>query len=550
MPEDSSSAASLNEEKPASVRTTGLVALAVMCSRVLGLIREMIFNSMFDRYFRDCFLAAFRIPNLLRDLFAEGALSTAFVTVFSQKIKTGGDASAWALAHRMLTLTMIFMSIVTVLGMILARPVVWMLCGSWPEHKLNFTVTLTQWMFPFILMVSLAALVMGMLNSKKIYGAPAMASSFFNIVSIAGGMGLAYLLHYLTSGNLDHKDFGAWAMTGFSIGTLLGGLAQLAVQIPALRRAGYRFMFDRDWRDAGVQRILTLMWPSVLAGSAVQVNVMVNTIFATNLALNDGPVSWLNSAFRLMQLPLGVFGVTVATVTLPILSRVATDGITPKFREILGNGNRLVLFLTLPCAAGLFFLAHPIISVIFERGNFTAFESEQTAGALRWYAIGLIFYSVIKVIQPAFTAIGHQRFPMYVALASISVNMLLNSIFVFYLRLDHTWLAFTTAIVACGNCTALYIVLGRITGGLESRKLMESLRRLVIPLLAITVVSWAAWHQFMQPRWADAGIIGRCFALGCAIIAAGTAYIGLAHVFKAEEATQFLSLAGRKLKKR
>jgi len=539
------------EEKGASAKTTGIVALAIMCSRVLGLIRDMLFAALFNDKVRDCFIVAFRTPNMLRDLFAEGALSTAFVTVFSQKMKTEGDKSAWQLAHRILSLTTVFMSLVALGGVLLAPWIIQFLAGGWDgqEWKIPFTVKLAQIMFPFILLVSLAALVMGILNAKKIYGVPAMASSFFNIMSIVGGGGLGWLLekqfgHFDESGKM-----GEWGLIGFSIGTLLGGLAQLGVQLPALWKTGYRFKFVRDWKDAGVRRILHLMWPAVIAGSAVQVNVLINTIFATHLATKDGPVSWLSYAFRLMQLPLGVFGVAVATVTLPALSRVATEGITPAFRSILGGGTRLVLFLTLPCAVGLFILAHPIISVLFERGEFKPYETVATAGALQWYAVGIVFYALIKVVQPAFTAIGHRFVPMIVALISIGVNAGLNSVFVFVLRWDHTWLAFTTAVVACANCTILYVILTRIAGGLEGRKMLATIARLVLPVAALGVVSWLGWHLVMENRWPASGLVLRCSMLGLTITAAGTAYMLLAHLLKSDEAKQFMDLAARKLRK-
>lgn len=550
-PPDRTPAIAPAEETAASAKTTGIVAVAIMCSRVLGLIRDMIFAKLFPAGLRDCFLVAFRTPNMLRDLFAEGALSTAFVTVFSQKMKTEGDRPAWELAHRILSLTVVFMSTVALLGVLLAPLIIRLLAGGWADEKwkIPFTVTLAQIMFPFILLVSLAALVMGILNAKKVYGVPAMASSFFNIVSIVLGGALGWLLERLFGNwNMTHQ-FGQWGMIGFSIGTLLGGLAQLGVQLPSLRKLGYRFRFIRDWKDAGVQRILHLMWPAIIAGSAVQVNVLLNTIFASYLETKDGPVSWLNYAFRLMQLPLGVFGVAVATVTLPALSRVATEGITPKFREILGGGNRLVIFLTLPSAVGLFMLAHPIISVLYERGKFTPFETAATAGALQWYAVGLVFYSMIKVVQPAFTAIGHRFVPMVVALISIAVNAALNSVFVFVLRLDHTWLAFTTAVVACANCTILYAVLTRIAGGLEGGKLLASLARLALPVAALGLVSWLGWHFAMEQGWHAFGFLRRCFLLGLTITAAGTAYVLLAHLLKADEAKQFMDLAGRKLKR-
>ncbi|RYD30367.1 MAG: murein biosynthesis integral membrane protein MurJ [Verrucomicrobiaceae bacterium] len=511
-----------------------------MCSRILGLVREQIFAAMFDRALRDCFLVAFRLPNLLRDLFAEGALSTAFVTVFSQKMKTEGDRAAWQLAHRTISLATVVMSGITLLGMLCAPWIVRAMAGSWEPWKVEFTILLTRIMFPFILLVSLAALVMGILNSRKVYGAPAMASSYFNIVSILGGAGLAWLLD---------PHLGPRAMIGFSIGTLLGGLAQLGVQLPALFREGYRFRFSRDWKDPGVKRIQELMWPAVIAGSAVQVNVLMNTMFATELAVKNGPVSWLSCAFRLMQLPLGVFGVTVATLTLPVLSRAATSGVTDEFRTVLGSGNRLVLFLTLPSAVGLFVLAQPIISVLYEHGMFTAYDTAESALALRWYAVGLIFYACIKVIQPAFTAIGHRFVPMAVALGSILLNAGLNSMFVYHFRLGHEFLALSTAVIAAVNFLLLYYFMRRITGGLDTGRLLLTLLKLLPGTVALGFVSWAGLHWGLT-EWATSGLPRRAVSLGLIIAAAGSAYFVLALALKVDEAGQFFSILQKRRARR
>src|SRR5581483_6045953 len=340
-----------------STRATGTVGIAVLCSRVLGLIREQIFAGLFGAGKNlDAFLMAFRLPNLLRDLFAEGALSTAFITTFSGKIATEGDESAWRLANKVATLTAIFMSAVTLLGIIFAPQLVDLLTwGQWPADKTALTILLTRIMWPFMLMVSLAALLMGMLNAKHVFGAPAMASSYFNLGSIIGGVSLGYWLD---------PHFGARSLVGLAIGTLIGGLWQLLAQFPSLRRVGYKYHVDLAWRDPGVRTVLTLMGPAVIAASAVQVNVLINSGFAAGLG--NGPVSWLNIAFRLMQLPLGIFGVAIGTVTLPLVSKSAAVGNMSEFRAILASGMRLAFALTIPSAIGLAMLASPIISVIYE----------------------------------------------------------------------------------------------------------------------------------------------------------------------------------------
>src|SRR5438309_2254905 len=384
-----------------STRATGIVGVAILCSRVLGLIREVVFAALFGASRNmDAFLTAFRAPNMLRDLFAEGALSTAFVTTFSQRIATEGDTSAWNLASKVATLALVFMSTVSLLGVIFAPVFINILAPGFPIEKAELTVLLTRIMFPFILLVSLAALVMGMLNAKNVFGMPAMASSFFNLGAIIGGVALCYWLDPQPSWR--HPHFGARGLVGLSIGTLIGGLLQLIVQFPPLHRVGFKFRPDFNWRDAGVRTILILMGPATIAASAVQVNVAVNSGFASGLG--DGPMTFLNIAFRLMQLPLGIFGVAVGTVTLPLVSRTAALGDMAAFRSALAHAIRLVTLLTIPAAIGLIILAQPIISVIYEHGRFTPEATRQTAGALQFYAIGLAAYSAVKVLAPAFYA--------------------------------------------------------------------------------------------------------------------------------------------------
>src|SRR5436305_10196709 len=346
-----------------STRATGVVGAAVLCSRLLGLIREQIFAGLFGAGKNlDAFLMAFRVPNLLRDLFAEGALSTAFITTFSKRIATQGDASAWELGNKVATLTAIFMSGVTLVGILFAPQLIHLMTWwSWSPEKTETTILLTRIMWPFILLVSLAALVMGMLNAKHVFGAPAMASSYFNLGSIIGGVAIGYWLD---------PHFGTRSLIGLAIGTLIGGAWQLLGQFPSLWKVGYKYRPDFQWRDKGVRTVLILMGPAVIAASAVQVNVLINSGFAASLG--NGPVSWLNIAFRLMQLPLGIFGVAIGTVTLPLVSKSAAVGNIDEFRSILASGMRLAFLLTIPSAIGLAMLASPIISVIYQHGRFTA----------------------------------------------------------------------------------------------------------------------------------------------------------------------------------
>src|SRR2546421_1400710 len=481
------------EDRRGSARAAGVVGMAILSSRVLGLIREMVFAGLFGAGKNlDAFLMAFRLPNLLRDLFAEGALSTAFITTFSRKIATEGDESAWRLGNKVATLTAVFMSAVTLIGIIYAPQLIHLMTWwSWSPEKTETTILLTRIMWPFILLVSLAALVMGMLNAKHVFGAPAMASSFFNLGSIIGGVAFGWWLD---------PHFGTRSLIGLAIGTLIGGLWQLTAQFPSLRRVGYKFQADFSWRDPGVRTVLTLMGPAVIAARAVQVNVLINSGFAARLG--DGPVSWLNIAFRLMQLPLGIFGVAIATVTLPLVSRSAALGNKTEFRGALAHAMRLVMLLTIPSAIGLIILAEPIIGLIYQHGRFTIASTIQTAGALRFYAIGLVGYSAVKVLAPAFYALDKRNLPMVVSLFSIGLNAALNWFFTFRLELGHRGLALSTSLVALTNFIILYVMMRRYIGRLETGEMLRTLAKLFVAgaLLAGPFLLSPYFH-LVFPEW-------------------------------------------------
>jgi len=525
------------ERRRVSTRATGIVGLAVLCSRVLGLIREQIFAGLFGAGKNlDAFLMAFRLPNLLRDLFAEGALSTAFITTFSGKIAKEGDESAWGLANKIATLTAVFMSAVTLLGIIFAPQLVDLLTWwSWPPDKTALTILLTRIMWPFMLLVSLAALVMGMLNAKHIFGPPAMASSYFNLGSIISGVAIGWWLD---------PRFGARSLTGLAIGTLVGGLWQLTAQFPSLRRVGYRYRADFQWRDPGVRTVLTLMAPAVIAASAVQVNVLINSGFAASLG--NGPVSWLNIAFRLMQLPLGIFGVAIGTVTLPLASKSASLGNIDEFRGILASGMRLAFLLTIPSAIGLAMLASPIISVIYQHGRFTSEMTRQTACALQFYAIGLVAYSALKVLTPAFYAIGKRNTPMLVSFLAIGTNLFLNWLFTFRLGWGHRGLAFSTSIVATINFLLLYALMWQQTRGLESRRMFSALAKICLAAGLMALVCWAANYWWLD-AWEQLRFVQKLCALMGTIVVSAAIFFGIALLLGVDELRDVFDLVRRRI---
>jgi putative peptidoglycan lipid II flippase len=521
-----------------NTKAAGIIGVAVMCSRLLGLAREQICAALFGGgAAMDAFTAAFRIPNLLRDLFAEGALSTAFVTTFSKTIARGGDAAAWRLADKVATLTTIVLSAICLLGIAFSPQLVATLAPGFDVGKAALTVTLTRIMFPFILLVSLAALVMGMLNAKNVFGMPAMASSFFNIGSIVGGVLLGHWLD---------PHFGPRALTGLAIGTLIGGAMQLGVQLPRLRRLGYHYHPDFAWRDAGVNAILMLMGPSVIAASTTQFNVLVNSMFASTLG--DGPIFWLSIAFRLMQLPLGLFGVALGTVTLPLLSRLAVGGDLPAFRAELSRAMRLAFLLTVPSAVGLMMLAEPIISVLYQHGRFDAHQTAEAAGALRFYAIGLCGYAALKVLVNAFYALDRRKTPMLVSFAAVALNLLFNWIFTFHLGWGHRGLAFSTGCVATFNFLLLYALMRHRLKRLETRRMLAMLGKVAVASAALAAICWASRHWLLAD-WATQAFIGKLGSLVLTVVAGVLVFLGCGAAMRIGELNGLVDVLRRRLRR-
>jgi putative peptidoglycan lipid II flippase len=531
-----------NADVASAARSTSIVSIAVLLSRVLGLVRDRVLATRFGADFNGIFAQAFGMPNMLRDLFAEGALSTAFVTTFSKKLKTEGEEAAWRLGRKMFTLAACFMSLLSILGIVIARPLTNVLVAGWAPWKKDLVASLAQIMYPFITIVSLTALAMGILNAKKKFFVPAVASAFFNLGCIVGGFGLAWLL----DPGFRRGEVTWTAMASFAVGTLIGGMCQFLVQWPTLRSVGFRFRPDFGWNDDGVREVLRLMWPSLIAAGGVQINVLINSFFASFTWGEASAKSWMQLAQRLQQLPLGLFGVAVATVTLPALSRAATDGVSPAFREVLAKGLRLVMFLVVPCAAGLALFSREIISVIFEGRRFGPEDVFQTARVLEAYACGLLFYAMLKVVQPAFFAIDRRFFPMQVSLGMIAFNIVVNTTTVFVLGWDHAALAWSTAIGLALNFGVSYLAMRRFASGLHTRETLRGMVKVLAAAAAMVAVCLPAKWWF-QHHWAGLEFWARVSALGAVIAVAAVVYWGLAGVLRVTEAADFGALLKRRL---
>jgi putative peptidoglycan lipid II flippase len=513
-------------------RRAGVVSAAVFASRILGLAREQVFAACFGAGRNlDAFITAFRIPNLLRDLLGEGALSAAFVTTFSQQHVKEGEASAWRLASLVLNVLTILTSLICLAGIWFAPALTRAIAPGFAEvpGKLELTVHLTRIMFPFLLLIALAAVVMGILNSRNRFGVPALASAFFNLGSIVGGLGAA---HWLAPGYVDAILDGRLgsidpaleerAIVGMAIGTLAGGLLQLGIQLPSLLRVGFRYQPVLDVKDPGLRQVLRLMGPATIGAAAVQVNVFVNNNFASYLG--DGAVSWLNVAFRFMQLPIGLFGVAIGTVTLPVVSRHVARGDHEAMRASLRSALELVALLCLPAAVGLAWLGLPAIGVVYEHGLFTPADSVASADALGGYAVGLAGYAGIKVLAPAFYALDDARTPARVSLLSILSNLGLAWLLVWGLDLGHVGLALSTSLVALVNFFLLLVLLRRRIGPLGGH-LARDVGRIVLATLVMLVIG-AGVDAVLAPALPAAAFARHALRIGVCVPVAVAVFWG------------------------
>lgn len=514
------------------MRSAGIVSAAIFLSRITGLVREMIMARLFgagEAY--DAFLLGFRIPNLTRDLFAEGALSSAFVPVFTQYLATKGKREAAELSNLVATALVLVVGALCVLGMVFSPQLVWLLASGFARvpGKFELAVTLTRVMFPFLLLVALSAQAMGILNALNRFGIPALSSTCFNIGSVAFGLGFGY-----TAG----RWMGLSMVMSMAFGVVFGGAVQWLFQIPSLYRAGIVYRPRIDFAHPGLRRILRLMGPAILGNAAVQINVLVNTNFASSITdaaghVINGPVSWLSYAFRFMQLPLGLFGVAIAAATLPAISRSAALQKMDEFRATLARSLGMVLLLTIPSSVGLAVLGPSMIGAVYQWGRFHASDTHQTAMALACYAVGLAGYSAIKILAPAFYALNDARTPMLVSLVSIVVNLAVASTMVKLAGLGHLGLALSTSAVALFGSAALFILLRKRIGHLHGRALAASVAKILCASAAMGVVCYCSGRGVHH--WLGARKIGQIADVAVSVPLGALVYYGCCRAMRVAE---------------
>ncbi len=538
------------EQNQNVARAAAIVSLAVMGSRLLGLAREMaIFYYFKTKLAAPAFHLAFRIPNFLRDMFGEGILSKAFITTFITTETEEGEATAWDLANRIFNLVVIVLTGIVILGIVFSPAIVDVLAREDFDEvldsgkhygfdtKVELTVYLTQLMFPYLLFVSLAAIAMGLLNSKGRFGIPACASSFFNLSSLVIGISGYYLFQRIDM----HPT------TGMAVGVLVGGILQLLIQVPSMYRVGYRYRPLLSFTEPRVVEVLKLVGPAILGVAAVPINQLTNTWFITS---GDEWLAWIQGAYRIMHFPLGIFGVAISTVVLPQLAKYANSDSLAEFRDSLSYALRLMLTVILPASIGLMVLAEPICRLLYERGAFTGTDTVATANVLFVYAFGLCGFSALKIVTDGFYAFKDIRAPVIVSLCGVVLNICMNYMFISQgFWLNERAIVFSTVVTVTLNSSVLLFLLRRRINRIGFNSVLKVALKVLCASVMMGVVCWVS-NGFIEKDWLGTeGIVSRMLNVFLPI---GFSVLTLAGMYKALKVSEFddiLNIVKQRLRK-
>jgi putative peptidoglycan lipid II flippase len=486
-------------------RALATVSSFTLLSRITGLARDMLISRMFGASAdTDAFNVAFRLPNLLRRLFGEGAFQQAFVPMLADVKARGNQDATVTFAGHVASALFWTLLLVSVAGVVAAPALVWLIASGLARDPAAFELAsaMTRWMFPYILFMSLVAMAAGMLNTYRRFAVPAFTPVLLNLSFIACALLLAPRLER--------------PIMALAFAVLIGGTLQLGLQWAALRRAGLRMRIGSPraaFADPDVRRVVSLMLPVVFSVSVAQLSIIINTNIASHLA--TGSVTWLAFADRLMEFPTALLGVALGTVLLPSLSAAFAENRAQDYSRLLDWGLRLTFLLALPAAVGLGLLAEGIVSVLFQGREFTADDVHQTAVAVIGYAVGLIGLIAVKILAPGFYAQKDVRTPVKIAVAVLVATQLANLVLVPFFA--HAGLALSVSLGACANAVALFVGLKR--RGVYSPRAgwLGFLARLAVALAALGVVLWFVqqqidWTGLQLSPWLRAGLLGALIA--------------------------------------
>lgn len=515
-------------ERPSLLRSAGSISIATAMSRVLGLARDQVQSYYFGAGFAtDAFLAAFRIPNLLRDLFAEGALSSAFVPTFTAVKELESPEAAWRLTNRLFTLLLVILGTVGVAIMLFAPSIMGVYAAGFTPEKLDLAVAMTRILSPFLLAVAVAAVAMGVLNTYGRFFIPALAPASLNVAAIVAVIVLSPII----------ARWGWHPGLSLAIGAMAGGILQFGVQIPPLRALGFRFKLDWAPRDPGLVRIARLMLPATIGQAATQVNFLVDTWLASRYG--NGPITWLSLAFRLIQLPIGLFGVALGMANLARVSRDAARGDREALLANLAAALRAAALLALPATAGLIALRDPIIRALFRHGRFDDASATATAAALLCYSVGLYAYAVTKIQVPTFYALGDTRIPVIASTSAVLAKLAANAAFAFGLPAfginPFLGLALSTSIAAWTNFAILGFGLKRRAGSIAGHGVVRTTLSMAV-LAGVMGLASAGTYAAAAHVLPGSGVVAQIVRLALAV-AAGVAVTGVgAHLIGIPEA--------------
>jgi putative peptidoglycan lipid II flippase len=468
-------------------KAAGLIGLATLCSRILGFVRDVVIARLFGVYlYAQAFVIAFKIPNLFRDLVGEGATNAAFVPVFSEYLTQDKKKEFWELANVGMNILLVILSAITLLGIVFSPFLVRLIAPGFSANPVQFetTVRLNRIIFAYILLIGLTAYSIGVLNSLKHFAIPAFAPCLLNISIIVFAL--------------------IWGegIKGLASGVLVGGILQLAVQIPVLYKKGFRFHFTNKFNHPQIKRIGKLMVPRLFSTAIYQLNNFVDTIFGSlAFIVGEGGVAALYFSYRLIQFPLGIFSNSLSQAILPTLSCEALDEDRTKLKETLSFGLRLILFIMVPASVGFMVLSKPIIWTLFKGGRFDAYSVQTTANALLFYSIGLFAYGANRIIQNGFFALKDTVTPTKIAALALAINVILNSVLMYPMKLSG--LALATSISGIISFFILFFILQKKIGALNIKALFFYFSKIFLASIGMGAVcvsvvdSGIYWDSFL-----------------------------------------------------
>jgi putative peptidoglycan lipid II flippase len=504
-------------------KSAGIISIATLISRILGFVRDIIFAAFFGTgIYAQAFVVAFRIPNLLRDLIGEGATNSAVVPVLVEELSLSGKDAFWKLANILLNLLLVVLTVLTIIGFVFARPIVFAIAPGFVEDPLKFdiTVALTKAIFPYLIFIGLTAYGMGVLNSIKHFTAPAYGTSLLNISMIACMF-------------IWRQD-----VIGLAAGVLLGGIMQVAIQIPVLLKSGIVFS-HKYFTHPQVRKILRLLVPRVFGSGVYQINVFVSTILASiGRIVGEGAVAALYFSNRIMQLPLAIFAIALAQAALPTLSGHVVNSQKQEFAKTINFLLRSVFFLLLPASAGLIVLSEPITRILLQRGAFGAYSTHITSSALFFYSFGLLAYGAIKILVNGFYAMQDTRTPVKVAAISLVVNISLSVIFMFRLKVGG--LALANSLSGILNAVMLFLLLKKKAGTLYENSLIVSLFKIFIA--SVLTGAFAYWlNAHFSMRFDNGSLVHSAAGLMISIFSSAVFYLIICRLMRIKELAELRS---------